>query len=1254
MSSKYRDRLVAYYQKYNPEKTSSVDATLQKFVGREEEMFKALVAKYGPEPGASVAGTNASAAPAGGAAATANINYRNRLVAFYQKYNPEKMSGVDATLQKFVGREEEMFKALVGKYGPEPEGVAATATRRPSASLTSAPSLTLNPSSVVSSASTSAAAGAGGGNFRNRLVAYYQKYNPEKLSGVDATLQKFVGKEQEMFKALVAKYGPEPPAAAAAASSLDNSNDASRTRSISEGSLLASPLTPGAGASFRDRLVAYYQKYNPEKMSGVDATLQKFAGREEEMFKALVAKYGAEPATATTSNPSSSQSPSPSPNPWSVGPLSSPSSSGLSHYERLTNYYKKYNPTKIGTVEATLQKFIGREEEMFKALVAKYGPEPAASDTSASTPAAPPPGAASATSVSASGSSSSSSSSSYRDRLAAYYQKYNAEKMSTVDATLQKFVGREEEMFKALVGKYGPEPESGNGDTQPQSAVGGSGAHPGPRYRDRLVAYYQKYNPEKMNIVDSTLQKFTGREEEMFKALVNKYGPEPSPTPSPNVNSASLSVGAAQQQVSSSTNNSNNNGSNVAASINQPPEADDNTIKSRLTRFYRKYAPERLPKVDNHLAKYAGREDELFKALVNNYGPEPPATPAVSALGVPPTHHQQQHQQQSSSSSNESLTTKQRLINFYKQHVPDRLSKVDDHLTKYAGREEELFKALVAKYGPEPKASTVSANASPATASLGVPPSLAPTPTPPPHSTEPLPWKTRFTNFYKQYAPDKIAKVSDQMSKYAGREEDLMKALVSKYGTEPKQLQSPASPSPGSARSPAQQFLSAHDSSHEASATSAAASPLAQPKVDPVQAILNQQLSMLAPDEAQQLSAVANSAALLRLIKNVSSTLGGSVAAAGSILSEGKMRALREDESEHRDILSRVQEDEFGILTHMSQTALNKITSAQESEQLQQKTSQMLRKMYLDLWGEYAKDRIKARRREAAALLTPYQRIAFSKSKSGLRRFQEDHNLSPNSASSFASPNRNSKPLVTSRTIPAPVPSQQLNTISSIAIATATAKRASSSSTNRYPSSYQNTPRSTASRGVSPRTGSVSGRAATTHHNNNSAFISAAHQNSTLNPALVSINSSRPSTSRIHSLPPPPSARTNASRHDLAKNRHQAETRVEKLSDNQLRSLHRRLEKWGLPVPGFVKNTLKTRGLSVSLSDQQNDAVHGSYSNNGSFNTTAASTPRFFSNKYNDPNYSSAAVNNEELDAQVMKVLESMHLRDEQDYAESR
>ena len=44
-----------------------------------------------------------------------------RLMAFYSKYQPDKLDSVPGMLEKYVGKEDKLFVALVKKYGPEPE-----------------------------------------------------------------------------------------------------------------------------------------------------------------------------------------------------------------------------------------------------------------------------------------------------------------------------------------------------------------------------------------------------------------------------------------------------------------------------------------------------------------------------------------------------------------------------------------------------------------------------------------------------------------------------------------------------------------------------------------------------------------------------------------------------------------------------------------------------------------------------------------------------------------------------------------------------------------------------------------------------------------------------------------------------------------------------------------------------------------------------------------------------------------------------
>ncbi|RHY91801.1 hypothetical protein DYB35_005360 [Aphanomyces astaci] len=102
-----RARLERFYSKYNPDKKGEIDGVMEKYKGREASLFEALVRKYGPEPDANEEITFVDAMTL-------------RLLAFYEKYNPDKVAEVPTVLAKYAGKEKQLFEALVKKYGPEP------------------------------------------------------------------------------------------------------------------------------------------------------------------------------------------------------------------------------------------------------------------------------------------------------------------------------------------------------------------------------------------------------------------------------------------------------------------------------------------------------------------------------------------------------------------------------------------------------------------------------------------------------------------------------------------------------------------------------------------------------------------------------------------------------------------------------------------------------------------------------------------------------------------------------------------------------------------------------------------------------------------------------------------------------------------------------------------------------------------------------------------------------------------------------
>lgn len=313
--------------------------------------------------------------------------------------------------------------------------------------------------------------------------------------------------------------------------------------------------------------------------------------------------------------------------------------------ERVRRFYEKYAPDKVGNVEKILVAYKGKEEILIAELVKKYGPEPAVANEA------------------------------FRLRLAKFYEFYAPDKVASIDRIIQHYIGREETAFEDLAKKYGPEPQ--------QNVAS--------KHEQRLKEFYAFYAPEKLDNVKLLLEKFKGSEESMMQELVAKYGPEPARA----------------------------------------------AFAKRLQGFFEKYLPDKLGQIDSFVEKYAHREDELMKSLTTKFGPEPARVGETSGEDT-------------------FLVRVQRLL---QMHAPSRVPNASAMLTAYKGNEEELIAALEKKFEPDVKSEVSMAKDSDL--------------------------EGRVRRIVETYAPDKLGQCGQLLAKYSGREEELVRALVSKYGPEP-------------------------------------------------------------------------------------------------------------------------------------------------------------------------------------------------------------------------------------------------------------------------------------------------------------------------------------------------------------------------------------------------------------------------------------------------------------------------------------
>ena len=118
-------------------------------------------------------------------------------------------------------------------------------------------------------------------DFKSILTAFYEKHNPSRIEEVDKTLQKYKGREGEMFTKLAKKYNVSSPLEQSKANISLITTPASSTTAHS----------PKNSSDYRIVLTKFYETYNPSRLGEVDKTLQKYKGREAEMFEKLAKKY---------------------------------------------------------------------------------------------------------------------------------------------------------------------------------------------------------------------------------------------------------------------------------------------------------------------------------------------------------------------------------------------------------------------------------------------------------------------------------------------------------------------------------------------------------------------------------------------------------------------------------------------------------------------------------------------------------------------------------------------------------------------------------------------------------------------------------------------------------------------------------------------------------------------------------------------------------------------------------------------------
>ena len=266
-----------------------------------------------------------------------------------------------------------------------------------------------------------------------------------------------------------------------------------------------------------------------------------------------------------------------------------------------------------------------------------------------------------------------------RVRAVRLLRHYAPQKVSRVDTLLEKHKDNRSALLTELISEYGPEPEKS----------------PSP-FQERFERFYGHYNIPNVERLEGQLDEYAGKEEELMKQFVEIYGAE------------------------------------VEEEEKKDGSVDAVAVRARIVRFYQKWNPAKIPIVDELMSRIRNQDDAdaVFRKLENTYGPEPTKDEVipdarerskslrhlgggVSASATVLTSGMQARSRATlpaphaiSLKPSKPSDIRQRLLRFYTHYNPDNIEKVDKVLVTYKGNEEELFRKLVMKYGPEPNEET--------------------------------------------------------------------------------------------------------------------------------------------------------------------------------------------------------------------------------------------------------------------------------------------------------------------------------------------------------------------------------------------------------------------------------------------------------------------------------------------------------------------------------------------------------------------
>ena len=366
------------------------------------------------------------------------IDYKKVLTKFYTENNPAKVAEIDASLAKykvsrsdsiahllcpmnlltkisfiFQGKEAEMFVALAKKYN------------KPNA-------LNEEFESMVKDIDKT--------DWLALLKLYLKVYNPSRVGQAEDMINKYKGKERQMFKAFAAKWYACDPMAMDSSKASDNTTKSAvpsqPTASSTPASAAPAPTTTfGFGGGVASSLPAVGGAKPAFGSSGTSESKPTFGTSSANETKPAFGAFG-------------SSVPTPSPFGTTPAPVTnSPfgSTSGNNAFGSTSAFGSAPSQSPFGSSAGGST--FGQTAPAQSPFGQTTAPGPSPFGQNPATPA-PAPGAG----VAKFGGRNP------RDMLREFYQANNAAKVNEIDKVLAKYAGNEEQMFVNLAKKYGKDP----------------------------------------------------------------------------------------------------------------------------------------------------------------------------------------------------------------------------------------------------------------------------------------------------------------------------------------------------------------------------------------------------------------------------------------------------------------------------------------------------------------------------------------------------------------------------------------------------------------------------------------------------------------------------------------------------------------------------------------------------------------------------------------------------------------------------